>query len=216
MDGEPVGFSAVEFPDTFFRREDESDDPLFYREPRLVVHIDEATIEAVSEYLGETLPPRGVVLDLMSSWRTHLPATWPRGHVTGLGMNGMELAENPQLDERIVHDLNADPVLPLATERFDAAVVTVSIQYMTRPVEVFAEVRRVLKPGGQIVYGVPIERPLMAFLFRVLGYNIRGHHFSTERDVSRAADEVVHCVRRVALRTVIGAVYEVGHYVVPS
>ena len=140
--------TASPFPADFFRRQDESSDVEFYELPRLVVHIDDEAIEAVGAYLGEVLPSGGVVLDLMSSWRSHLPDSYVRGEVVGLGMNIVELDENPQLHVRVVHDLNSDPMLPLETERFDAAVVTVSIQYITQPIEVFREVRRVLKPGG--------------------------------------------------------------------
>ena len=132
----------------FFHRQDESDDRLFYMEPRLVVHIDEHAIAAIGEFFQRALPRDGVVLDLMSSWRSHLPAGFSKGRLVGLGLNEVELAENPQLDQRVVHDLNADSRLPFAAELFDAAVVTVSIQYLVRPVEVFREVHRVLKGGA--------------------------------------------------------------------
>ena len=90
----------------FFRREDESPDVLFYREPRLVVHIDEPAIEAVGEYFSSSLPSDGIILDLMSSWRSHLPADFVRERLIGLGLNAVELAENPQLDDRLVQDIN--------------------------------------------------------------------------------------------------------------
>ena len=127
---------------------DESDDGIFYAEPRLVTHIDDYAIAAIGGYFSETLPEGGAILDLMSSWRSHLPAMFRAGRVVGLGMNDVEMRENPQLDEYVVHDLNADPRLPFGDGYFDAAVVTVSIQYMTRPVEVFSETRRALKEGA--------------------------------------------------------------------
>ena len=136
-----------DFPPEWFRRQDESSDALFYDQPRLVVHIDDATIEAIRAYLSEALPADGEVLDLMSAWRSHLPYAFA-GRAVGLGMNEVELGENPQLDERVVHDLNADPRMPFDEARFDAAYVVVSIQYMTKPIEIFADVRRVLKPGA--------------------------------------------------------------------
>lgn len=135
------------FPADWFKRQDESPDAEFYSEPRLVVHIDDATIGAIRAYLGNELPPDGVVLDLMSAWRSHLPEGFA-GRVVGLGMNQIELNENPQLTVGLVHDLNANPVMPLPDEGFDAAYVVVSIQYMTRPIEIFTDVRRVLKPGA--------------------------------------------------------------------
>ena len=137
------------FEPEHFRRDDESPDPLFYSEPRLVVHIDDNAIAAVTRYLSESLPENAAVLDLMSSWRSHLPDKPSRRRTAGLGLNAVEMRENPQLDESVVHDLNADPTLPFDDGEFDAAVLTVSVQYITRPVEVFAEVARTLRVGGR-------------------------------------------------------------------
>ena len=124
---------------------DESDDGVFYTQPRLVVHIDEYAIEAIRRYFSEVLPEDGVILDLMSSWRSHMPHESRGRRIVGLGMNEVEMRENPQLDEFVIHDLNKDPSLPFDDQVFDAVVVTVSVQYITRPVEVFSEVRRLLK-----------------------------------------------------------------------
>jgi hypothetical protein len=136
------------YPDSFFRRVDETDDGLFYREPRFVVHVDEPAIAAIGGYFQQQLPPNGDILDLMSSWRSHLPDGFPKKRLVGLGLNAEEMYDNPSLDTRVVHDINAEPRLPFADQTFDAAVVTVSVQYMTRPVEVFSDVRRVLKDGA--------------------------------------------------------------------
>ena len=84
----------------------------------------------------------------MSSWVSHLPPDAAWMGVTGLGLNQIELDRNPVLTRRTVHDLNRNPALPYATGEFDGAVISVSVQYLTRPVEVFAEVGRVLKPGA--------------------------------------------------------------------
>ena len=136
------------YPPEYFRREDESDDRLFYVEPRLVVHIDEHAISAVGKFFIETLPRDGAVLDLMSSWRSHMPEDLPIQRLVGVGLNAVEMEQNPQLDELVVHDTNADPTLPFEDGSFDAAVMTVSVQYLTRPVEVFSEVKRILKDGA--------------------------------------------------------------------
>ena len=135
------------YPLGSFRRDDEDDDKLFYLVPRLVVHVDEQAVRAIRDYFSATLPRDGTILDLMSSWRSHMPDGLT-GRTVGLGLNAVELAENPQLHERVIHDLNANTVLPFDDESFDAAVVTVSIQYMTSPVEVFAQVNRVLAKGA--------------------------------------------------------------------
>jgi len=139
--------SGERFPPGFFDRADESGDDGFYAQPRFVTHIDDATISALTKLYGELLPPGARVLDLMSSWVSHLPDE-PYTRVSGLGMNAAELGANPRLDDWEVHDLNRDPELPYDDESFDAVLNAVSIQYLVRPVEVFASVRRVLRPGG--------------------------------------------------------------------
>jgi SAM-dependent methyltransferase len=134
-----------------FRRLDESPDALFYTDPRFVTHIDDGAIGAVTQLYREYLPPSGAVLDLMSSWITHLPPEIVYRRVAGLGMNREELAANPRLDHRVVQDLNEDPRLPFADGEFDAATICVSVDYLTRPIEVFRECRRVLIAGGPLV-----------------------------------------------------------------
>lgn len=133
-----------------FARADESPDGEFYALPRLVVHLDPGAIAALTATYARLLPTDGEILDLMSSWRSHLPGpealAGPR--VVGLGMNADEMADNPRLAAHVVRDLNADPRLPFDDGRFAAAVCTVSVQYLTRPVEVFADLRRVLAPGA--------------------------------------------------------------------
>jgi SAM-dependent methyltransferase len=136
------------FPDEYFRRMDEAADAEFYREPRFVTHIDDATIAALTQLYRELIPSGTAVLDLMSSWVSHLPAEVTYRRVAGLGMNREELARNPRLADFVVHDLNATPELPYPDGSFDAVVNAVSVQYLKRPIEVFASVRRVLKPGG--------------------------------------------------------------------
>lgn len=131
-----------------FRRYDETPDELFYREPRMVTHIDDAAIAAATAFYRELLPAGGSILDLMTSWVSHLPTDVKYGTVAGLGMNAEELEANSRLTERIVQDLNNDPTLPWTDGTFDGAIVTVSVQYLTRPAEVFAEVGRVLRPGA--------------------------------------------------------------------
>jgi SAM-dependent methyltransferase len=141
----------MRFPSELFTRYDESDDTLFYAFPRKVVHIDDGAIAALTERFAALLPARGVILDLMSSWRSHLPGSLQPARVVGLGMNAEEMADNPQLDKFVVHDLNREPRLPFDDAVFDAAVCTVSVQYLTRPLQVFADVRRVLRPGGVFI-----------------------------------------------------------------
>jgi len=136
------------FPPGFFDRADAAADEAFYSWPRLVTHIDDAAIAAVGELYDE-LGVAGEVLDLMSSWVSHFRS--PPAHLTVLGMNGSELEANPQAERAVVHDLNVEPVLPFPDAAFDAAVCCVSVDYLVRPVEVFADLARVLRPGSPLV-----------------------------------------------------------------
>ena len=141
----------LSLPPGAFKKLDSSPDPAFYAHPRLVTHIDAGAIAAVTQLYRDHLPANGVVLDLMSSWVSHLPAEVAYRAVVGHGMNAEELAANPQLSRWFVQDLNADPALPLDTGGFDAACLCVSVQYLQRPVEVLQEMARVLRPGAPIV-----------------------------------------------------------------
>jgi SAM-dependent methyltransferase len=134
-----------------FRRFDESPDADFYAFPRFVTHIDDAAIAAVTALYRERLPAGGDVLDLMSSWVSHLPPDVTYRRVVGLGMNAEELGANPQLDARVVHDLNRDPWLPFAEGEFDAATICVSIDYLVRPVAVLRDLGRVVRAGGPLI-----------------------------------------------------------------
>ncbi len=136
------------FPDWFFDRADPGPDTAFYGPPRLVTHIDEGAIAAVGDLYAE-LSVEGEVLDLMSSWVSHFRA--PPRRLVGLGMNAAELAANPVLAEHVVHDLYVDPALPFPDASFDDVTCCVSVDYLVRPVEVFGEVARVLRPGGRFV-----------------------------------------------------------------
>ncbi len=143
--------AATFLPKNAFRRADESDDRRFYDFPRFVAHIDDAAIAAVTELYREFFPARGAILDLMSSWISHLPAEVNYGRVAGLGMNRAELDANARLDERIVQNLNDEAVLPFADDEFDGAAIGVSVQYLTKPVEVFREIARVLTQKASLV-----------------------------------------------------------------
>ncbi|HLZ71689.1 MAG TPA: methyltransferase domain-containing protein [Dehalococcoidia bacterium] len=143
--------SESPFSAEHFERIDESADEAFYEAPRLVTHIDDGAIAAAGRLYAELLPPDDDVLDLMSSWVSHLPDDFRVRRLVGLGMNAEELAANPRLSSFVVHNLNREPVLPFADEEFGGCIVTVSVQYLTRPVEVFREVRRVLRPGASFI-----------------------------------------------------------------
>ena len=134
-----------------FARLDPRDDAQFYAQPRLVHHLDALCRARITDIYARFLHPGMRVLDVMSSWVSHLPNSVAAFEVTGLGMNAEELAANPALRERVVQDLNHRPQLPFADASFDAAVCTASVEYLVRPLEVFAELARVLKPGAPFI-----------------------------------------------------------------
>ncbi len=147
----PLSDQLSELPTNAFQKEDTSDDALFYLPARLVTHIDEAATAALTAFYRSVLPDGGVLLDLMSSWVSHLPPEMQFAEVIGQGMNAEELRSNPRLNRSFVQDLNRNPTLPLDDESCDAAMCCVGVQYLERPVGVFAEVRRVLRPEGCFV-----------------------------------------------------------------
>jgi SAM-dependent methyltransferase len=140
-----------QLPEDDFKRIDEAPDEEFYRTPRLVTHIDDQAIATVTQLYRELFPTGGEILDLMSSWVSHLPPEVAYRRVIGLGMNEVELRRNERLDSYFVQNLNANPELPFGEAEFDGVGICVSIDYLTRPVEVLREVGRVLKVGGPLI-----------------------------------------------------------------
>jgi SAM-dependent methyltransferase len=132
-----------------FRRQDESSDSEWYTQPRFVQHIDDGAIEALKSYYSEILEPNHSIVDICSSWVSHLPASLKPQSMIGYGMNKQELSRNEHLTKFFVKDLNVDPSLnEVPDESADAVICNVSVDYLTRPVEVFKEMHRVLKSGG--------------------------------------------------------------------
>lgn len=139
------------YSDDDFFRADEADDGIFYDQARLVYHIDDAAVTALTEYYDKTLKEGDDVLDICSSWVSHYPKDFKGGNVVGLGMNGKELAENKQLSSFVVKDLNNEPVFPFEDASFDKVTCVVSVDYLNKPKEVFEEIGRVLRPGGECI-----------------------------------------------------------------
>ncbi|WP_082674518.1 methyltransferase domain-containing protein [Thiohalocapsa sp. ML1] len=184
----------------------DDDDPGFYARLRLVDHLDSMALSQISALYGRLIPRRSRVLDLMSSWHSHLPASLAAERVVGLGMNAQEMAQNPALDDAVVHDLNADPRLPFDDAAFEAIVCTVSVEYLIQPFAVFRELARVLSPGGIAVMTFSnrwfptkairiweelheFERPgLVLEYFRESGC-FRDLHTSSLRGLPRPADD---------------------------
>jgi len=130
---------------------DSSDDRQFYAFPRLVTHVDEGFIQQLTDLYRDRLKPQTRILDLMSSWVSHLPDEIAFEHVEGHGLNEEELAKNPRLDHYWVQDLNQTLQLPFEDQSFDAVLNCVSIQYLQYPDAIFSEIHRILKPGGVVI-----------------------------------------------------------------
>ena len=134
-----------------FQRQDESDDTIFYDTPRLVYHIDDFAVDALTKYYAENFKDGDDVLDICSSWVSHYPKDFKGGKVVGLGMNEYELSQNKQLSSFDVKDLNFDCVFPYHDESFDKVTCVVSVDYLNQPQKVFGEIARVLRPGGECI-----------------------------------------------------------------
>ncbi|KAF9614004.1 hypothetical protein IFM89_014804 [Coptis chinensis] len=167
-------FKDVEWPEQFpfkeedFQRFDEyslnfvmrfsiaffilSPDTVFYESPRFVTHIDDPAIAALTKYYSKVFPPSNTpgvsLLDLCSSWVSHFPKGYKQDRVVGMGMNEEELKRNPVLTEYTVQDLNKNPKIPFDDNSFDVITNVVSVDYLTKPIDVFKEMNRILKPGG--------------------------------------------------------------------
>lgn len=148
----------VEWPEQFpfkeedFQRFDESPDTVFYDAPRFVTHIDDPAIAALTKYYSQVFPPSNTpgiaILDMCSSWVSHFPAGYKQERIAGMGLNEEELKRNPVLTEYVVQDLNTNPKLPFEDNSFDVITNVVSVDYLTKPLAVFKEMNRILKPGG--------------------------------------------------------------------
>jgi len=145
------GDALPELPPGAFAKQDLGDDLAFYEPARLVTHIDAGAIHALTACYREHLPDGTHVLDLMSSWVSHLPAERDYPQVVGHGMNAQELAANPRFSRWFVQDLNRATTLPLDDVMFDAALCCVGAQYLQQPVAVFQEVRRTLRRGAPFI-----------------------------------------------------------------
>merc|ERR1712109_167162 len=149
-------FKFPGFPETLgsnhLERQDERSDSIFYETPRLVTHIDDFAIESLMNYYDENLKSDSTIVDLCSSWISHLPNQFTFKNVIGIGMNEKELEENKQLTKHYIQDLNKNPQLKMIESgSTDAVLCTVSVDYLIRPFEVFSEVHRILKPGGSFI-----------------------------------------------------------------
>mmetsp|Transcript_9692 Transcript_9692/g.11193 ORF Transcript_9692/g.11193 Transcript_9692/m.11193 type:complete len:285 (+) Transcript_9692:52-906(+) len=159
--------SAWPYSTADLSRQDESIDTNFYDQPRFCFHVDEKAVAALTDYYSTEFPKfikkegnnnykLPDVLDLCASHVSHFPVDVAdyTGRRVALGMNQEELAQNTQVDEFVVKDLNKDPTLPFDDNSFDIVTNAVSIDYLTNPLDICTEVARVLKPGGCAMFAL--------------------------------------------------------------
>jgi SAM-dependent methyltransferase len=130
---------------------DRNQDTEFYSFPRFVTHVDPAFIDQLTNLYRDRLKSQSRILDLMSSWVSHLPKEKEFAWVEGHGLNREELAKNPRLNHYFVQDLNQSPQLPFPDQDFDAVLIAVSIQYVEYPEAILSEIHRILKPDGIVI-----------------------------------------------------------------
>ncbi|CCG80569.1 protein of unknown function [Taphrina deformans PYCC 5710] len=185
---------------------DEGVDTNFYTFPRLVNHIDDNAIINLRRYYGQNIKPESSVLDIASSWVSHLPEDLKLSRVTGIGLNKTELEANPRLDGgKVVKDLNVDTSFPIEDGSVDAVICNVSIDYLTKPREVCLEAARVLRPGGTLHLAISNR----CFPTKVIGRWLRMEeeerlemvaaymHFAAAEDGSRAVFKDIQIVEVV-------------------
>lgn len=137
------------FNEDAFTRDDSGDDSKFYETDRFVSHVDKVAMVTVEELIADLVIEKDpLILDLMAGWDSHIPDSLNPSQVTGLGLNENELKKNTGLTDYILQDINRNPVLPFNDNYFDVVINSLSVDYMTNPIDVFKEAGRVLKPGG--------------------------------------------------------------------
>ncbi|WP_320667843.1 methyltransferase domain-containing protein [Prochlorococcus sp. MIT 1307] len=132
-------------------KEDNNDDSFFYAQPRFVHHLDETFRSLLTNLYAEQISQDSVVLDLMSSWVSHLPQGIKYKRVIGHGLNRIELEKNNRLDSFWLQDLNRDQKLPLDDSSIDVCLMVAAWQYLQYPEEVAVEIRRILSPQGKLI-----------------------------------------------------------------
>ncbi len=132
-------------------KENSNDDSIFYSQPRFVHHLDNNFRRRLTTLYKEIIPKNSIILDLMSSWVSHLPPEINYKKVIGHGMNKKELQKNSRLDYYWVQDLNKNQKLPLKDWSVDFCLMVAAWQYLQEPEAVASEIKRIVKPGGSVI-----------------------------------------------------------------
>ena len=130
---------------------DISDDEIFYQQPRFVHHLSDSFRIRLTNLYSEYLLDHHVILDLMSSWVSHLPPNIRYKKVIGHGMNEAELSSNERLDRFFVQNLNKKQNMPIEDSSVDVGLIVAGWQYLQYPEKVSLELSRVIKSDSLLI-----------------------------------------------------------------
>ncbi len=132
-------------------KNDIADDEIFYDQPRYVHHLSDSFRIRLSKLYSEYLLNHHVILDLMSSWVSHLPSNIRYKKVIGHGMNKAELGSNKRLDSFWVQNLNKVQTLPFEDSSIDVGLIVAGWQYLQYPEKVSLELSRIIKSNSLLI-----------------------------------------------------------------
>ena len=130
---------------------DISDDGIFYQQPRFVHHLSVSFRNRLTSLYSEYLLNHYIILDLMSSWVSHLPSNISYKKVIGHGMNEAELSSNERLDRFFVQNLNKKQNMPIEDSSVDVGLIVAGWQYLQYPEKVSLELSRVIKSDSLLI-----------------------------------------------------------------
>ena len=130
---------------------DISDDHIFYQHPRYVHHLSYSFRTRLTKLYAEYLLNHYVILDLMSSWVSHLPSNIRYKKVIGHGMNESELRSNKRLDSFWVQNFNIKQNMPIEDSSIDVGLIVAGWQYLQYPEKVSLELSRIIKSDSLLI-----------------------------------------------------------------
>ena len=132
-------------------KSDFSEDEIFYQQPRFVHHLSDSFRNRLTSLYSEYLLNHHIILDLMSSWVSHLPSNISYKKVIGHGMNEAELSSNERLDRFFVQNLNKKQNMPIEDSSVDVGLIVAGWQYLQYPEKVSLELSRVIKSDSLLI-----------------------------------------------------------------
>ena len=137
-------------------KSDISDDEIFYKQPRFVHHLSDSFRTRLTNLYSEYLLKHYIILDLMSSWVSHLPPNIRYKKVIGHGMNQAELSSNDRLDSFFVQNLNKKQNIPIEDSSIDVGLIVAGWQYLQYPEMVSLELSRVIKSDSFLIISLSL------------------------------------------------------------